>query len=189
MVARISFVAALCLLVGVVAGCGGDSRRAESETTESAAQSETETVPAPQPSGTEPVHVSKVTDPARRAYVTQVDAVCERFDPERGKDQQRVGSATRPEEAAREYESTISLGWKELRQIEKIGEPAGDAAVLKANVYDPIRHQLALRREIKAALAAVDVPKLTRLRAELDTSTQALTGFARGYGFQVCGEG
>ena len=73
MVARISFVAALCLLVGVVAGCGGDSRRAESETTESAAQSETETVPAPQPSGTEPVHVSKVLGEFQRAGLIEIN--------------------------------------------------------------------------------------------------------------------
>ncbi len=146
-------------------------------------------MPAPQPSGGGSIHVSRITDPSRRAYVREIDSVCERFDTERVRDQRRVGSAGRPEEAAKEYEGTISLGWKELRRIEKAGEPAGEAAALKANVYDPIRHQLALRREIKAALIAVDVPKLTRLRGELDSSSQALTGFARGYGFQICGEG
>lgn len=86
------------------------------------------------------------------------------------------------------YDDSISLGRRELRQIEAIAEPPGDATLLKANVFDPIRAQLALRARIRDALAAADVPLLRRLRTELDNSTRTLTGFARGYGFRVCGE-
>jgi hypothetical protein len=59
---------------------------------------------------------------------------------------------------------------------------------MKANVFEPIRGQLALRESIAKALAATDIPRLRLLRAELDNSTRTLTGFARGYGFRVCGE-
>ena len=91
-------------------------------------------------------------------------------------------------EAVKAYDDTIALGWRELRQIRALPPPPGDAALVKANVIDPVKGQLVLRARIRDALAAADVPLLRRLRAELDNSTRALTGFARGYGFQVCGE-
>ncbi len=100
-----------------------------------------------------------------------------------------MGSAADSAEAAKAYEGTVALGWQELRQIEAVPEPAGEKALLKANVFEPIKGQLALRAtDPRGALAAADVPLLRRLRAELDNSTRALTGFARGYGFQACGE-
>lgn len=187
MAARLSIAAVFILAALTVAGCGGDTRRAETEAPESAPR------PHPAPvtrtsSSAEPVPVNQAADPARRAYVARVDAVCGQLDPERGAEERKVATAKQPGEAAKAYEGTISLGWRELRRIEAIAEPHGDGAVLRANVFEPIRRQLALRGEIHAALAAVDVPTLRRLRAELDNSTRTLTGFARGYGFQVCGE-
>lgn len=173
----------------LLTGCGGDKRRGEAEQTEATSPPSATTAPAssPAPSGGRP-QVTKVTDPARRAYITRVDAVCRRIEPERTREQERVGTSAGPAEAAKIYEGSINLGWRELRQIEAIAEPPGDAALLKANVFAPIRGQLALRLQIRDALAAADVPLLRRLRAELDNSTRALTGFARGYGFRVCGE-
>jgi len=169
----------------LLAGCGGDKRRGEAEQTEATSAPSAAATPAP--SGERP-QVTKVTDPARRAYVTRVDAVCGRIEPERAKEQERVGTSTEPAEAVKAYEDSINLGWRELRRIEAIAEPPGDATLLEANVFDPIRGQLALRARIRGALAAADVPLLRRLRTELDNSTRALTGFARGYGFRVCGE-
>lgn len=176
----------------VIAGCGGDTRRGEAE------QAETTTAPThpsepSQSTGGEStagqsVQVTKVTDPVRRAYVNRVDAICGRMDPERTKEQERVGTATGTTEAVNTYEGSIKLGWQELREIEAIAEPPSDKALLAANVFGPIRSQLALREQIRDALAATDVPSLRRLRAELDNSTRALTGFARGYGFRTCGE-
>ncbi len=64
----------------------------------------------------------------------------------------------------------------------------GTAPPCAANLFDPISRQLVLRRQIRNALAAVDVPRLRQLRGELDNLTVALTAFARGYGFRVCGE-
>lgn len=173
----------------LVAGCGGDKRRGEAEQAEATSPTSAAAAPAssPAPSGGKP-QVTKVADPARRAYVTRVDAVCRRIEPERAKEQERVGTSTEPDEAVKAYEGSIALGWRELRRIEAIAEPPGDAALLKANVIDPIRGQLALRARIRDALAAADVPLLRRLRTELDNTTRALTGFARGYGFRVCGE-
>lgn len=173
----------------LLTGCGGDKRRGETEQTEATSPPSAAEVPAPsQAPARERPQVTKVTDPVRRAYITRVDAICRRIEPERTKEQERVGTSAGPTEAVKAYEGSISLGWRELRQIEALAEPPGDARLLKANVFDPIRGQLALRAQIRDALAAADVPLLRRLRAELDNSARALTGFARGYGFRVCGE-
>ncbi len=178
---------AAALLAAVVAGCGGDTRRGEAEST-AAATGATLREPASQGGPRAPVLAAKVTDPARRAYVSRVDAVCGRLDPERGAERERVRAASGTPAAVRAYDDTISLGWKELRQIEAIPAPPGDRALLQANVFDPIRRQLALRGRIGSALGALDVPRLRVLRTEMDNLTRALSGFARGYGFRVCGE-
>ena len=190
MTGRLASILVLLGLVAVLlAGCGGDKRRGEAEQTEATSPpSAAETAASSQAPSDDRPQVTKVTDPARRAYVAQVDAVCRRIEPERTREQERVGTSTEPAEAAKVYEGSISLGWRELRQIEAIAEPPGDATLLRANVFAPIRGQLALRARIRDALAAADVPLLRRLRTELDNSTRALTGFARGYGFRVCGE-
>jgi hypothetical protein len=189
MTVRLASVLVLALLVASFAGCGGDKRRGESEATEATTRpSAAQSPESAAPHSTEPVRVTKVTDPARRAYVARVDSICAQIDPERAKEQERVGSAADPAQAARTYGDTIALGWRELRRIEAIPAPAGEKAVLKANVFEPIKGQLALRDQIRGALAAANVPLVRRLRAELDNSTRALTGFARGYGFQTCGE-
>lgn len=165
------------LLAPAMASCGGDTRRAETEATE-----------ARTTGAGGPVIATKVTDPARRAYVGRIDAICRRFDPERSKAEERVGESVRPEEASRAYDGTIALGWRELRQIEAIPPPPGDHKLLRANVFGPIRRQLAIRQQISTALSETAVPQLRRLRAELDNLSRALGGFARGYGFQVCGK-
>jgi hypothetical protein len=186
-------LASILVLLGLVAvllaGCGGDKRRGEAEQTEATSPPGAAEAPASSqaPAG-ERLQVTKVTDPARRTYIARVDAVCGQIEPERATEQERVGTSTKPAEAVKAYDSSISLGRQELRQIEAIAEPPGDAPLLRANVLDPIRGQLALRAQIRDALAAADVPLLRRLRTELDNSTRALTGFARGYGFRVCGE-
>ena len=191
MTARLaSILVLLALLAVLLGGCGGDKRRAESEgseatTTQPSAVEAEETTP--QQSGGAP-QITRVTNPARRAYVDKVDAICGQLDPERAKERELVSTAADPTEAAKTYEGTINLGWRELRQIEAIAEPPGEAKLLKANVFDPIKSQLALKARMREALAATDVPLLRRLRSELDNSAQSLTGFARGYGFQVCGE-
>jgi hypothetical protein len=186
---RASILVLVGLLAVLVTGCGGDKRRGEAEQTEatSSPRAAESTEPSQAPAG-EPPQVTPVADPVRRAYVARVDAVCRQIDPERTKDQERVGTSAESAEAVKAYEDSIKLGWRELRQIEAIAEPPGDAAPLRANVFDPIKGQLALRARIRDALAAANVPLLRRLRAELDNSTRALTGFARGYGFRVCGE-
>ena len=182
-------VLVLGLLVALLAGCGGDKRRAEGEATEATSKASGVTTPElSRPSSSGPVRVTKVTDPVRRAYVARVDAVCGKLDPERAKEQQRVGSSAGSAEAAKAYEGTITLGWRELRRIEAIPEPPGEKAVLRSNVFEPIKGQLAIRARLRNALAAANVPLVRRLHAELDNSTRDLTGFARGYGFQTCGE-
>ena len=178
------------LAAPTMASCGGDTRRAESEATE--AGTGTAAIPSTPPRQTGaggPVIATKVTNPARRAYVARVDAICGRLDPERNREQARVGESARPEEAVRAYDGTIALGWRELRQIEAIPAPPGEHELLRANVFDPIRRQLAIRQQISSALSETDIPQLRRLRTELDNLSRSLGGFARGYGFQVCGEG
>jgi hypothetical protein len=175
------------LLSVLVAGCGGDTRRAESETPAAA------TTPASIPVGPQttkpgPVIATKITDPARRAYVTKVDAICRHLDPERSAAQVRVGRSARTEEAAKAYGETIAIGRRELRQIEAVPTPAGETALLRANVFDVVRQELTVRGQIGKALAAGDVARLRALRGGLDSLTRSLGGFARGYGFRVCGE-
>jgi hypothetical protein len=135
------------------------------------------------------VPVAKVTDPHRLAYIDRTDRICASIDPERSTARKRVGEAADIQGAVKAYEQDTALGSTELRQIMAVPPPPGDAALLRANVFDPIRRQLALRAKIRAALAAVDVPRLQVLRAELDNISQALTAFARGYGWRFCGEG
>jgi hypothetical protein len=184
MSARIASILLLGALAALLAGCGGDKRRAEAET--GTTQPGVSAPKQPSPSGT--VRVTRVTDPVRRAYVGRVDAICRQVDPERTSRQEQVSASSSTADAVRAYDDTIALGWRELRRIEAIRPPPGDAALLKANVFAAVRAQLALRAQMGKALAAADVPALHRLRSELDNSTRALTGFARGYGFRVCGE-
>ncbi len=189
MTARMSIISAtLAATVALLAaGCGGETRRAESETvasTQPTSHQPTQTAPAHQG----PVAAAEATDPQRRRYVTRVDQVCARLDPERTKETERVGTSANAGEAATRYGDTIALGERQLAAIEAIPAPPRDRATLRANVFNVIKQQLAVRRELKAALAAADVPRVRRLRADLDNLTRSLTGFARGYGFQSCGE-
>jgi hypothetical protein len=164
-------------------GCGAETRRAETETeTAPAAASPTRPATAPRH-----VPVAKVTDPRRREYVARTDAICSRFDPERSGERKRAAEAADIQGAVRAYDADTALGSTELRQIEAVPAPPGDAALLRANVFDPIRRQLALRAKIATALAAVDLPRLRALRTESDDISRALSAFARGYGWRVCG--
>ncbi len=191
MTARLPPIILFAILVAALVGCGGDRRRGETEgnetTSRSGAVAEAEMAPPTTPG--ESVHVTKVSDPARRAYVAKVDAVCAQMDPERAESQDRVGTSVDVAEASNAYDQTIALGRQELRRIEAIPPPPGEDRLMKANVFEPIHGQLALRESVAKALAATDIPRLRLLRAELDNSTRTLTGFARGYGFRVCGEG
>ncbi len=131
--------------LAALAGCGGETRRAETETESSAAPA------AAAPAATAPRHVpvAKVTDPRRRAYIARTDRVCRRFDPERSTARKRAGESADIHGAVRAYEEDTALGSAELRQIEAVPPPPGDAALLRANVFDPIRRQLALRARIR----------------------------------------
>lgn len=181
----LTIVAVSSAVLVLFAGCGGDSRRGESE---GAAQNpSTQTSPTPTTAPT-PVPVTPVTDPARRAYVARVDRVCGNLDPERNSARERVGSSAGAQEAAKAYDDDINSGETELRQIEAIPVPPQEKQLVRTNIFDVIRRQLALRRQIRDALAAVDLPRLRSLRGQLDDLSRTLTGFARGYGFKVCGE-
>ncbi len=172
------------LALVALGGCGGETRRAETET---------ETAAAPPPAaraltgGARRAPVARVTDPRRRAYVARTDRICRRFDPERAGERKRAGESADIQGAIRAYDADTALGTDELRQIEAVPPPPGDAALLRANVFEPIRRQLALRARIRTALAATDVSRLRALRAEFDNLSRALSAFARGYGWRVCG--
>jgi hypothetical protein len=168
--------------LAALAGCGGETRRAETETETAPVAAQ----PAPTPHAAR-APVAKVSDPRRLAYIRQTDAVCARFDPERGAERRQVADSPDIEGAVRAYEKDSALGAAELRRIEAVPPPPGDAALLRADVFAPIRRQLALRAQIKTALAAVDVTRLEALRAESDDISRALSAFARGYGWRTCG--
>lgn len=175
------------LALVAITGCGGDARRGETEPGAGAAAQPQARVGRLHPRQAVPP-VAAVTDPRRRAYVLRTDRICRSLDPERGAERRRVREAPDAQAAARAYERGTALGGAELARLEAVPPPPGDAALLRANVFDPVRRQLALRARIRSALAAVDVPRLRALRAQLDDISRALSAFARGYGWHACGE-
>lgn len=181
----LTIVAASMAALAGFAGCGGDSGRGEQERSAQNPSTRTSSTPT---TAKRSVPVTPATDPARRAYVARVDRVCRSLDPERSSARERVGSSADAQEAAKAYDDNINSGETELRQIESIPVPPQEKQLVRTNVFDVIRRQLALRRQIRDALAAVDVPRLRSLRGQLDDLSRTLTGFARGYGFRVCGE-
>ncbi|MFN8163709.1 MAG: hypothetical protein U0R26_07735 [Solirubrobacterales bacterium] len=181
---------AAALAAALVAGCGGDTRRGEDQSTASETAASA-TAPATTPGPGAPAGhavTAKVTDPARRAYVARVDSICGHLDRERRAQQERVAGTIDPHEAMVAYDDSISLGWRELRRIEAIPTPPGDRALLRHNVFDVIRSQLRMRTRMSRALAAMDIPRLQAMRTQVDDMSRAMSGFARGYGFRVCGE-
>ncbi len=184
--------AVLVAIALLAPGCGADTRRGEGETSGTAtggATTQGQQGGGPTVTTTGKPPSSSVTDPARRAYIAKVDRICSQLDREHKGAREEVGKAGNEKEAATAYEGTIALWERQLSKIRAVPVPPGDQSSLRANLFDVIRRQLSIRREIRNALVAVDVPRLRRLRNELDNLTVALTGFARGYGFRVCGEG
>ncbi len=173
-------LAAGLLAVAVVAGCGGDTRRAETTGT-------TPSRVAGGPASTRVAVSANATDPRRRAYIARADRVCAQLDPRRAKERRRVGESPDPGEAVKAYDEGVSLAAQQLRRIEAVPVPPGDARLLRANVFDVLRQKLLLRRRIAVELNDADVPSVRRDQGELDALTQSLQGFARGYGFKVCG--
>ncbi len=174
----------LCLALAVSAGCGGDTNRAETEST----PTESASTGAQGAGGQVRLPVAGISDPGRRGYVKRTDRICEKLDRDRNSERARIGEAASTEAAVTAYEDGTTLGESELERIEAVPPPSGDAALLRANVFDPVRQQLALRARIRDALASVDVPRLRELRSRLDDISRALSAFARGYGWRSCGE-
>ena len=175
----------LLLALAGLSGCGAETRRAETETETAAALAPVTEASTGVPGG---APAARVTDPRRRAYIVRTDRICRHFDPERAGARERAGEAPDIAGAAKAYGEDTALGADELGQIEAVPPPPGDAALLRANVFEPIRRQLALRARIRTALAAVDVPRLRVLRAQSDELGRELSAFARGYGWRSCGE-
>ncbi len=176
------------LAVGVIAlvtvgltACGGESQRAE---TSVAVTTPSTTTPqlAKRPA------IATVNDPVRRAYIDRVDQVCKRLDSDRTAAGERAEGTEDAAEQSKAYDDSIALGERQLRQIKAIPSPADEGRLLRTNVFDVLERQLEIRREMSAALATSDVEELAALRTQLDSLTQSLLGFARGYGFRVCGE-
>ena len=164
----------------LVAGCGGDTRRAG----QAPVQPPTAT-PAQAAAPAGPLVAARVTDPERRAYIARIDRICSRFDPARNR--AREDASGDVAEVARRYDESIAVGARELREIEAVRPPHGDSAALRANVFDVIARQLELRRRIHVALVAREAGTVTALQAQLDALSHSLVGFARGYGFTICG--
>lgn len=180
--------ATAAVMTGLIAlsGCGGDTRRGDDLSTTAGAAAPV----SPQiklPHG--PAVSAKVTDPARRAYIARADRLCAHFDPKRNEARKHAGEAADTAEAVTSYDEGIKLGEQQLRALEAIPPPPGDRALLRANVFTPLKTQLAIRRQIAPALAHGDVAQLRPLQTKLDALTRSLEGFANGYGYRVCGGG
>lgn len=179
-------VASVLVLVSVfvLAACGGDTRRASEP---SIGHGGTTALAAS--ASLEPVVVAAVSSPvtngARRAYIARLDAVCSRLDPERNR--QRENASGDLAQVAGRYQDAIALGAGELREVESVTPPRGDARALRVNVFDVITRELAVRKLIHTALLAGNMTALETQQQRLDQLTGWLAGFARGYGFKICG--
>ncbi len=174
----------IALAVTAFGACGGDTNR--SETTVTVSTPPSSATYGQQLPGTPAV--APVNDPARRAYVRRVDDVCRTLDRERNAAREQASEGVEDAQGARAYDDSIALGERQLREIKAIPVPPGESQLIRTNVFDVIERQLELRREMQTALAEQDVESLQAQRAQLDSLTQSLLGFARGYGFRVCGE-
>ena len=56
-------------------------------------------------------------------------------------------------------------------------------------MIDLLKRRLAVRRRLRRALEQEDEAAVARGQRQLEELTLALQGFARGYGFKVCGLG
>ncbi len=128
-----------------------------------------------------------VADPARAAYIRRVDAICRVRNPQRDADVRAARDAATEAEAVVAYDRSIATAGAQLREIEAVPPPPADADLITRNVFDRLRQRITLRRRISQDLAAADAGAASRDRAQLDALTIALEGFARGYGFAVCG--
>lgn len=170
----------------LVTGCGGDQRRGSEPSIGATATVTARPVAAVGPGGKLETPVSApATDPARRAYIARVDRICGRIDPERNKEQEDSTGAL--SDIARRYVVASVLSADELREIEAITPPRGDARALRTNVFDVIVRQLSIRKQIHRAILARDLTTVEARQSDLDDLTRLLAGFARGYGFKVCG--
>ena len=175
-------IAAAVAIAGLAA-CGGETGRAETTRVAVAVSN----VRAGEQLGQTPA-IADVKDPVRRAYISRVDAVCKQLDRERNSAREQAATGAESAAGAQAYDDTISLGERQLREIESIPAPPGELRLLRTNVFDVLKKQLEIRREMRTALGETDLPRLQTLRVQLDSLTQSLLGFARGYGFRVCGE-
>ena len=170
----------------LLAGCGADQRRASESSINATGGVTARPVAATGTAGRSDAAVSApVTGRARRAYVARVDRVCARIDPERNKE--REDSAGALSDVARRYAVASVLGARELREIEAISPPRGDVRALKTNVFDVIVRQFAIRKQVHQALLEHNLATVRARQNDLDDLTRLLAGFARGYGFRVCG--
>jgi hypothetical protein len=167
-------------------GCGGDQRRASESGIDGTGSVTARPVAATTAVGPLEAAVSApVTNPARRVYIARVDRICGRIDPERNKEREDSNGALN--DVARRYLVASVLSARELHEIEAIAPPRGDARALKTNVFDVIVRQLAIRKQIHLALLERDLTTVQARQSGLDDLTRLLAGFARGYGFTVCG--
>ena len=115
----------LALAPIALSACGGDTRRAE---TEGGAARTTQTTSTKAPAGAhQSIPAAAVTDPRRRAYIAKTDRICRGVDPERNTAREQVGAAADTQEAAKSYEKETALGTSELKQLEAVAPPPGDA--------------------------------------------------------------
>ena len=171
---RCAALVAAATTMGLLAGCGGESRRAPVR--------EVSTPAVTQSAGT-----ARVTDPVRARYVQEVDRVCSHFNPRRELAVSETKGAPDVDHAVAAYDDDIRLAEAQLRGVESIAGPSADRTLIQHNVVDRLRERLALRRSLRTDLQDSDAANAQRDRARLDASLIALEAFARGYGFRVCG--
>ena len=148
--------AAGSLALAILVGCGGDSRRAESEGGQTVAATPTTQATQRLQSGTGGrSRRSRIRRGARTSREWTASAAISTRSATR-LESASAGSAD-VQEASKAYEDTITSGEAELRRIQAVPPPPGESQLLRANVFDVISQQLALRGEIRNALPSLDI--------------------------------
>ena len=177
-------LALLPLALLVVASCagGGSDNKAKatpppSSTTTSASSSTA--APTTAPTDGPPVVVS----PAKRAYITAADAICDTMN-------QRVAAlgapGDDPTKQAKVTDQTAAIVADTLHKLRALPVPAGQATAVAA-IYAKVDRLLTDSAKLSAAIRANDQPTAQSDEAALQTDSAAANAASNTYGLTVCG--
>ena len=177
---RLALFPLALLVVASCAGGGSDNKAKAtppSSTTTSASSSTA--APTTAPTDGPPVVVS----PAKRAYITAADAICDTMN-------QRVAALGAPGDdqalQAKVTDQTAAIVVDTLHKLRALPVPAGQATAVAA-IYAKVDRLLTDSAKLSAAIRANDQPTAQNDEAALQTDSAAANAASNTYGLTVCG--